>query len=75
MSIHLSNHNVEEAVSPFIGVPPPHLDQSGGVVGTSFSLPSILENMESPHVDYEYQTFLRGQEVELRESTHPLYLD
>ena len=31
--------------------------------------------MESPHVDYKYKIFLRGQEVELGESTHPIYWD
>ena len=30
------------------------------------------ENMESPHVDYESQIFLRGKEVDLAESKHPL---
>ena len=34
--IHLSNHLGEEAVSPFLGELPPHLDQSGGVAGTLF---------------------------------------
>ena len=34
--IQLSNHKGEEPVSLFIRALPPHLDQSGGVLGTSF---------------------------------------
>ena len=34
--IRLSNHLGEEAVSPFLGALPTHLDQSGRVAGTSF---------------------------------------
>ena len=70
--IHLYNHKGEEAVSPFVGAPPPHLDQSGRVGGTSFPLPSMPENMESTHMDYESQIFLIVKEVELGGSTHLL---
>ena len=73
--IHLSNHKEEEAVSRLIEELPTHLDQSGGVSVTSPPLPSMLENMESTHVDYKYQIFLIGKEVELDKSTHPLSRD
>ena len=34
--VHIYNHKGEEDVSPFIRVPLPRLDQSGGVAVTSF---------------------------------------
>ena len=37
-SIHLSNHEVEEALSPFIRASPPHMDQCGRVAGILFQL-------------------------------------
>ena len=70
--IRLYNHKVEESISPFIGSPPPHLEQSGGVTGKIHPIIDAV-NMESYHVDYGSKMLLRGQEVELGKSTHPLY--
>ena len=73
MFIKISNHEGEEAASPFIGAPPTHLDQSFRVSGPSFPLLSIPENMESPYVDYKSKKILRGKEVDLGKSTYLLY--
>ena len=68
--IQISNHEGEEDVSPFIGAPSLHLDQSGGVSGTSPPLLLMPENMKSPHVYYESRIFFSGHELDLVDSTH-----